>query len=659
MKKFFYSLLFFVAMQTYVNGQTSTIDSLKQLLQAEKTDTGRVTLLNNLSSIYSRFRPDTALLLAQEALSLANETGFIKGHVISLVEIGSAFQRTGNYPKALMFFFESLSKAESINYQTGIARALKGIYVNYSVRGDERQAVNYALQTVVINRQLHDDNALAIDMLNLADGYMTLNMIDSAKWYNTQGYNFALQQKDIFLIGFALDNFGNIYSRTGEYTRSLTYYRWSLPYLTQARDDEALSESYLGMSKIFKKAGGMDSCLYYAKLSLATAKDAGFTRYVMNACNFLTDYYASVHNIDSAFVYQSAGIAARDSLFNEEKTKEIQALSLDEAMRQQQIAEARIHFQNQLKFNALLGGIFCLLIAAVLLYRNNRHKQKTNILLFNQKQKVEDTLQKLKSTQAQLIQSEKMASLGELTAGIAHEIQNPLNFVNNFSEVNTELIEELKTELATDNQQQAIEIANDIKDNEQKIIHHGKRADAIVKSMLLHSRVSTGQKEPTAINALADEYLRLSYHGLRAKDKTFNSIIQTDFDENIGEINIVRQDIGRVLLNLYNNAFYAVAEKNKNPRPLDGTQVYEPTVSVRTKKIGDKIEIKIADNGNGIPQKVIDKIFQPFFTTKPTGQGTGLGLSLSYDIVKAHSGEIKVETKEDEGAAFIIQLPIV
>jgi signal transduction histidine kinase len=277
--------------------------------------------------------------------------------------------------------------------------------------------------------------------------------------------------------------------------------------------------------------------------------------------------------------------------------------------------------------------------------------------IMQQKNELEQALIELRNTQSQLIQSEKMASLGTLTAGIAHEIQNPLNFVNNFSEVNTELIEELKSEKSKVKSERdenlEDEILNNLSQNLEKILFHGKRADAIVKGMLEHSRINTGQKQPTDINDLADEYLRLSYHGLRAKDKSFNATLQTEFDTTIGKINVVPQDIGRVLLNIINNALYAVTEKKKMQK-----ENYEPTVSVSTKKIADKISIKVKDNGNGIPQKVLDKIFQPFFTTKPTGQGTGLGLSLSYDIIKAHGGEIKVETKEDEGSEFIVQLPV-
>jgi signal transduction histidine kinase len=291
-------------------------------------------------------------------------------------------------------------------------------------------------------------------------------------------------------------------------------------------------------------------------------------------------------------------------------------------------------------------------------YRSRLLKKENRILeekVSHRTEQLRKSLEDLKSTQSQLIQSEKMASLGELTAGIAHEIQNPLNFVNNFSEVNKELIDELRGERKKEYRdlQSEEDILKDLENNLEKIAHHGKRADAIVKGMLQHSRNNNGQKESTNINALADEYLRLAYHGLRAKDKSFNATLKTDFDKSIGNINIVSQDIGRVLLNLINNAFYVVAEKKKQMG-----NGYEPTVSVSTKKGSDKVFISVQDNGNGIPQKVLDKIFQPFFTTKPTGQGTGLGLSLSYDIVKAHGGELKVETKEGEGSKFIIQLPV-
>jgi signal transduction histidine kinase len=315
----------------------------------------------------------------------------------------------------------------------------------------------------------------------------------------------------------------------------------------------------------------------------------------------------------------------------------------------------------------ILAAIFVIAVIYGIIQYRSRSLKKQNILLeekvLTRTKELKHSLENLREAQKQLVQSEKMASLGELTAGIAHEIQNPLNFVNNFSEVSNELIDEMKAELDNGDTNEAKNIADEVKQNLEKILHHGKRADGIVKGMLQHSRTSSGQKEPTDINALADEYLRLAYHGLRAKDKSFNAKFESDFDNSIGKLNIISQDIGRVILNLINNAFYAVTEKKSSYTNASLDNNYEPIVTVSTKRLGSpsgdggKIEIRVADNGNGIPQKILDKIFQPFFTTKPTGQGTGLGLSLSYDIVKAHGGELKVETKEGEGTVFVIYLP--
>jgi two-component system NtrC family sensor kinase len=274
--------------------------------------------------------------------------------------------------------------------------------------------------------------------------------------------------------------------------------------------------------------------------------------------------------------------------------------------------------------------------------------------LKRQNEALEETLEELRATQDQLIHSEKMASLGELTAGIAHEIQNPLNFVNNFSEVSVELLDELEEELAAGRADEVRAIADDLRQNLRKITHHGQRADGIVKGMLQHSRASTGQKEPTDLNTLADEYLRLAYHGLRAKDKSFNASFTADLDPALGKVPVIPQELGRVLLNLLTNAFHAVQQRQKA-----GTSAgYQPTVTVQTRRLPEGVEIRVRDNGTGIPEAVRDKIFQPFFTTKPTGQGTGLGLSLSYDIVtKGHGGTLSVESQEGAGTEFVVRIP--
>ena len=328
--------------------------------------------------------------------------------------------------------------------------------------------------------------------------------------------------------------------------------------------------------------------------------------------------------------------------------------------------EIRINakFRNQLRMYGLLAIAIIFLLLLIFYFRTSRLRKKNNALLEKQNQSLEKAFKDLKTTQAQLIQREKMASLGEMTAGVAHEIQNPLNFVNNFSELNTELLDEMEHEFKSGHTSEGFALTESIKQNMTKINQHGKRADAIVKGMLQHSRISTGQKELTDLNALAEEYLNLCYHGIRAREKDFVCQVNFNPDPSLLMINIVPQDIGRVFLNLFNNAFYSMKEK---PLALKGNKDHHPSLTVSTRYINypsgaggaaGSIEIRVRDNGMGIPAKIIDKIFQPFFTTKPTGQGTGLGLSLSYDIItKEHGGTIAVDSKEGEYAEFVILIP--
>jgi two-component system NtrC family sensor kinase len=483
----------------------------------------------------------------------------------------------------------------------------------------------------------------------IGQAYLNENKIDSALKYLQKAYVLEeeLNKNDHWPVPYL--SMGKIFYLKGQYPNALFNYRKGISY-SSAKQDSV--DGYSGIAETFKQIGSIDSAIIYAKKSIDMAGSSSFIPQMINLSAILTDIYRGQHIIDSAFKYQGIMLAANDSLFSRKKIEQLDNLSYNEKTYQQKLETDRVQFVNRVKMYSLISVIFVFISIAILLWRNVRHKQKSNLILEKQKEKLLATLAELKTTQSQLIQSEKLASLGELTAGIAHEIQNPLNFMNNFSEVNSELIAEMKQEMENGNLQDAKTIANSIDENEQKINHHGKRADAIVKGMLQHSRSSSGVKVSTDINTLADEYLRLAYHGLRAKDNSFNASIQTDFDENVDKINIIPQDIGRVLLNLYNNGFYAVSEKKK--QRLEG---YDPIVYVSTRKAGNKVEIYVKDNGNGIPQKVKDKIFQPFFTTKPTGQGTGLGLSMSYDIIKAHGGEIRVETKEGEFTEFVVQIP--
>jgi two-component system NtrC family sensor kinase len=642
-------------------------DSFRIALEHENNDTSLIYLNWKLGWYYQEIQRDSSLYFFQQLLSLSQKLKSKLWEAEACNGIGLALANLGNYPKSLQFLIKGQTIAGdkeseknilmvSALSQSGNTRdarliVLASIYHRFGILYGKtlniKEALSNEYKSIEIANEIHDTITLYFSNMTLCSDFIALNKLDSALSYAQKSIENSNSTGFKKFNGFALSLMGNIYVKEGNYDLAKNYYRESIRINKEQENLYFLGNSYVSLANVFLMTNESDSSLYYAGKGLKVYKDIGSPEGELNAFTSLSSIYKARKNIDSAFLYQSWAMAAKDSLNNAEKIRLFQDIGFDQQLKVQQLEKEKIETQNKTRIYGLLFGLAIILLIAIILYRNNQQKQKANQVL-------EATLTNLKSTQSQLIQSEKMASLGELTAGIAHEIQNPLNFVNNFSEVNTELIDELKTELATGNTQQAIEIAGDIKDNEQKINHHGKRADAIVKGMLQHSRTSTGVKEPTDINALADEYLRLAYHGLRAKDKSFNATMNTNFDETIGKINIIPQDIGRVVLNLLTNAFYVVDEKKKS-----GVDNYEPTVSISTKKMDNKVEIKVSDNGNGIPQKVLDKIFQPFFTTKPTGQGTGLGLSLSYDIVKAHGGELKVETKEGEGSTFIIQLSYI
>ncbi len=635
-----------------VHAQRQIVDSLLQLLPYAKDDTTRIIIMSNLVEPYKNVNLDSGIYYAQQALLLSKKINdpYI---AYALDNYGYALFNAGNYPDAIEANLNSLGQFETNADTVGIASANLHLGFVYRNMDEYRKAISYFSKYKLLADYYNDDLMRIRFFVEAGKAYEQLNILDTALQYHKQAY--ALATKIATPIGTAgvLCNLGTIYSKMGNNELALENFRLSIPQSLKIGDYKTLARCYNEMANHFYRNKEYDSAIYYSKKALLINRQLLFTVQTLAASMLLTEIYKDENKYDSAFKYEQIMLIAKDSLIGRDKINRIQTLAFNEQFRQQEKIKEQEQYNNKIKLYSLIAVLIVFLIIGFLLYRNNRHKQRANLLLQQQKDKVETTLSELKSTQSQLIQSEKMASLGELTAGIAHEIQNPLNFVNNFSEVSNELTDEMNGELDKGNIDEAKLIAGDIKQNLEKINHHGKRASDIVKGMLQHSRTGTGKKEPADINALCDEYLRLSYHGVRAKDKDFNATMKTDFDASLEKINIIPQDIGRVLFNLYTNAFYAVNEK-KNQKP-DG---YEPTISVSTKKIGDKIIISVSDNGNGIPQKIVDKIFQPFFTTKPTGQGTGLGLSLSYDIIKAHGGEIKVETNVNEGSVFTIILPI-
>ena len=629
--------------------QQNAIDSLQRIINKNKRDTTEVNALIYLSY---NINSSTADKYLKDALALSNELGYKRGQADCNLILGS-IRGTNDLGESIQHGVTALSNYEDIKDEVGIASAHALLQWLFRDLGDYRNALDHAFACSSLSAKKNlkgkyfvpNRSMVASMQAEIAQTYVSMNKLDSANDFAEK----AIDSKVTFYgseWNFPIYLLATIQRKQGNYQSALANYRRALPLAVKNRFFHDTLQIFGGMAILFQDIGKLDSSIYYAEIVERSTDPGRQMETHLSAINTLKQTYKIKGIKDRALKYTELSYALRDSLLGVEKNKEIQSFSFKERMKEQEFITAQEKYKSKIQLYIFIGGLIILLFIAGLLWRNYLQQKKA-------KNKIESAYRELKTTQQQLIQSEKMASLGELTAGIAHEIQNPLNFVNNFSDVNTELADELQEEADKGNLDEVKAIAKDIKENEQKINHHGKRADAIVKGMLQHSRTSSGKKELTDINALADEYLRLSYHGLRAKDKSFSANFKTDFDNNVGKINIIPQDIGRVILNLINNAFYAVNEKQK--QNIHG---YQPAVTVSTKKINNKVEIKVADNGNGIPQKVLDKVFQPFFTTKPTGQGTGLGLSLSYDIVKAHGGEIKVETKDREGSEFIIQLPI-
>jgi len=663
------------------DGQRNMADSLRTILQRAGNDSLRYEASRTLYNYYEEINRDSALYYAELDLSLARKTGKKLVEAMALDTKGYQLLHLGRFSEALKCMLQAFSIAENPDNNKEEGWTLS----TYGSPGNSRRlvlAVTHHMMGILMTQtqntqaqiahfkaaaniagEIHNPFRLLLANMNLGNSYVIASQPDSALVFATLAEQISLQSGIKKYLGQINSIFGDVYLGKGDRVLAKQYLDRGMKASMEQNNLTSLSSNYVRLVRYFIAGGQKDSVLFYALKHLQVIQSLGP---ILGLESNLGIAYRNIYlgyqlrgQQDSAYKYQGLALTTIDSI-SKIRIKNLAAFqntNFSEQLRLQNLAKEKREYQARVRVYTLLAGLGLFLLIALMLYRNNRQKQKANIDLLDQKQKLETTLAELKSTQLQLIQAEKMASLGELTAGIAHEIQNPLNFVNNFSEVNKEMLDELKAERLRPaderDEQTEAELINAVMANEEKINHHGKRADAIVKGMLQHSQGSSGKKQPTDINKLADEYLRLAFHGVRAKDNSFNATLRTDFAENIGNVVLVPQDIGRVLLNIYNNAFYAVEEKKKT-----STGHYEPTVTVSTQKTNGSIEITIADNGNGVPKKIIDKIFQPFFTTKPTGQSTGLGLSLAYDMVKAHGGELRVGTTEQEGSVFTILLPI-
>ncbi len=647
-------------------------DSLARIYQQNTlADSVKIKLLTELSFNETRDLKK-GLKYAEELISLSEKTGnnnyLRSGYFLK----GNKKRALGNLDEALEAYFKSAEIARKSNSLKGEGETYGAIADSYSEANDYPNSKLFYKKAITILRQSNDSISLASVLSNAGNEFLKTKNYDSALLYFRESKVIFEKANYLSGQGYCLGNIGMVYAAIGKNDLAEKNINEAIHILEEAQDYHPICDYLISMSDVYLNKGDEQTALNYTLRSLQLAEEYGLKKQVAAANLKLSELYEKAGNLSLALKYYKTHIAYRDSVNNLNTFQRMAYLRTNFEVSQNQIEVNMLNQQkrNQKNLVITLGIILGLtIIILAILLKNNQNKQKAYKILNIQKEetdkqktKAEDALNELQVTQKQLIQSAKMASLGELTAGIAHEIQNPLNFVNNFSEVSVELLSELiegtVNKLAASDKAKADEIINDLADNLKKISHHGKRADSIVKGMLQHSRVSVNKKEPTDINTLADEYLRLSYHGLRAKDNTFNVSIETSFDNNIEKLLIVPQDIGRVLLNICNNAFYSVHKKTKL-----NIESYEPKLWLTTKGIVkdgalEAAQIRIRDNGMGIPDKILNKIYQPFFTTKPAGQGTGLGLSLSYDIITTeHNGQLNVETKEGEYAEFIIELP--
>ncbi|MBN1340528.1 MAG: tetratricopeptide repeat protein [Bacteroidales bacterium] len=683
-----------------------TLQAALQIIMETGNKYEEASIYGTIGNIYDfNGRHQLAGKYTLKALDLFRELGDSASYAMQLTNVAITERNLGNYGEALAKLMEALKISEEIKDTANIIEIHLAMGFVYAFVEQWENALNSQGKALEIFTQLDDSLGIARVYNDMGVSNKSAGRVDEALQLHRAALKIRLKSTDSYSTFASYAYIGSILSSKGNFAEAVNHYEKGLHYAQLSGYKISIIDACMSLGECYlllpdtNKA--LSQFLTVLDLSRETGDDTGELRasiniasihlnrkehrqalrwlqqaekaasrapmiYIKEVYGKIAESYYKLGDYKNAYLNRLKFDQVKDSLAVSENMEKITrltnklefenkiALQNESNEKMMALKQAQIN-RERLSRNIFLLGMLLAVVLVIIIFVRFLEKQKLN-------RRLNETLANLRATQTQLVHAEKMASLGELTAGIAHEIQNPLNFVNNFAEVSVDMIDELTDEMEKGNRDEIITLKNDLKQNLQKINEHGKRAGAIVKGMLQHSRTGTGQKEPADLNALAEEYLRLSYHGLRAKDKTFNADFKTDLDPDLPQIEIIPQDIGRVLLNLINNAFYACAERSRSPvsaktSATEGSK-YKPVVIVSTRKLADKIEIRVKDNGNGIPDEIKDKIFQPFFTTKPTGQGTGLGLSLSYDIIsKGHGGKLKTETRPGEGTEFIIELP--
>jgi signal transduction histidine kinase len=603
---------------------------------------------------------DSAIYYHEKGLAFSQKINDKKLQSKILNNMGAVYASKGNYPTAVSYYLDALKLAEANKDKVQISAEYLNLGSIYYYQQNYTDAIRSYLRALDLVKEIRDTVGICVTTQNLGSVYRLTKEYDKAKQYLNESLQWVrhLNYPEMFFL--ASIELAQTYADTDSLNKAIELFSAVIGSANAQKDDLSVSQAYLGKAKALLKSGQPKAALPFADSGLQKALRIGQNKQVKEGYYLLADIYEALGYFDRSLANFKQYKIYADSLNNIESERAVAVMEAEYAYSKKELQFQRKSLQQKwIIFSALAG----MLSMGVIIFVINRNRRATNISnqtlraknaeIENQKLKLQEALTNLKETQNQLIQAEKMASLGEITAGIAHEIQNPLNFINNFSGVTKELLDETVEELKAGNTTVFDELIEDIKGNLDKIEHHGKRADGIVKSMLYHSRTTVGKKEPILINEICDEYLNLAYHGMRAKDKTFYSKIEKEFDVNAGKMEVIPQDLGRVLLNILNNAFFAVNER----KATEGA-IFLPVIALRTEKKVGYVKIIIEDNGKGIPDEIKSKIFQPFFTTKPTGSGTGLGLSISYDIItKLHNGFIDIESVPNEYTRFIISLP--
>lgn len=661
--------------------QSPETAAIKKALARTTTDTSRVLLLADLSATYRYSHFDSVLHYAREGLQLAQSIGYSKGEGRCLSRIGIILSERGNLPQALRTNLDALRLAEKSHDLEGTARILNQTGLLYQALDDFRPALQYYFQSRAIYEKKHTaDYSQRISVLtNIGSTYVGTGQLDSAAHFLQQAYALTLQsQKRGYScwgnpLPYVLREIGLLEAAQKHPDKALSFYRRSAQAAIPENDLRSRSRAYQYIAELYAEQQQVDSSVYYARKALVVGQALPFVIGIVRNSGLLSKAFQARQQTDSALKYMRIMVTAEDSLYNPQRIKRLDAIGFAEQRRLRQLEAERTQFEARTRLYALMAGLGVLILIVMLLWRSNYLQRQANSRLqklhaqvtrqkeelTTQRDLLANMLQELKTTQNQLVLREKMASLGELMAGVAHEIQQPAKTIKDLAGVSVGLCQEMRVELPegiyiTAEQEMLDEMLLNLSQYQNKIAEHSQRVESIVRVMLEYSNNTSGPRQLTEINTLAHDYLRLSYHDLRAKNREFDAELLAQLDPAVGSVEVVRHDLGRALICLFSNALYAVQERMRQEQ--DG---YAPQVQLSTRRTGSEVEIKVWDNGLGIPVAARANIFEEFFTTKPIGEGTGLGLSFCHDVItRGHGGTLRVETQEGEFTEFIITLPV-